>query len=315
MVQCRRCRMSAPPSTRSGSAPWRAASAATAAAGLIPGAQLVVGRSHGVAFEHAAGVARRRRPRSAASRRRVAHLLHDEADRQRRRHGPGRARRPAARRAGRRADPGLRAPARRRRRDGSPVPAAAARDRAGPDAPHGRAGLRLPRRRPGRAGAGRGRLPRRGPAAGRARRAPGRAARWSTSPARTWHYSHATEVLGRLVEVATGLRLGEALRALVLGPLGMADTGFLLPERDRARVAEPLPQPPGARPRFFDPCVPAPPRERGRRPRVDGRRLRALLPDAARPRHARRRAGARPGRRGADDGRPPRARRDRAARR
>ncbi|WP_237478947.1 serine hydrolase domain-containing protein [Lichenibacterium dinghuense] len=75
-------------------------------------------------------------------------------------------------------------------------------------------------------------------------------------PGKLWHYSHATEVLGRTVEVATGLGLGAALRALVLDPLGMADTGFLLPERDRARVAEPLPQPPGARPRFFDPCIP-----------------------------------------------------------
>ena len=75
-------------------------------------------------------------------------------------------------------------------------------------------------------------------------------------PGTVWHYSHATEVLGRVVEIATGRSLGDALRDLVLDPLAMTDTGFLLPERDRFRVAQPLPQPPGARPRFFDPCLP-----------------------------------------------------------
>ncbi len=75
-------------------------------------------------------------------------------------------------------------------------------------------------------------------------------------PRTVWHYSHATEVLGRIVEVVTGQELGAALRRLVLAPLGMSDTGFALPEAHRNRVAEPLPQPPGARPHFFNPCAP-----------------------------------------------------------
>ena len=74
-------------------------------------------------------------------------------------------------------------------------------------------------------------------------------------PGTVWHYSHATEVLGRVLEVLTGQTLGEALRSLLFEPLGMVDTGFLLPAAQRGRVAEPLPQPPGARPRFFDPCT------------------------------------------------------------
>ena len=75
-------------------------------------------------------------------------------------------------------------------------------------------------------------------------------------PGTVWHYSHATEVLGRIVEVVTGQDLGTALRELVFSPLGMKTTGFVLPAAHRGRVAEPLAQPPGARPRFFDPCSP-----------------------------------------------------------
>jgi len=75
-------------------------------------------------------------------------------------------------------------------------------------------------------------------------------------PGTVWHYSHATEVLGRILEVIVGRDLGTVLRELLLSPLGMDATGFVLPEGRRSSVAEPLPQPPGARPRFFDPCVP-----------------------------------------------------------
>jgi CubicO group peptidase (beta-lactamase class C family) len=74
-------------------------------------------------------------------------------------------------------------------------------------------------------------------------------------PGTVWHYSHATEVLGRILEVIVGRDLGTALRELLLSPLGMDETGFVLPEQHRGRVAEPLPHQPGARPRFFDPCA------------------------------------------------------------
>jgi CubicO group peptidase (beta-lactamase class C family) len=74
-------------------------------------------------------------------------------------------------------------------------------------------------------------------------------------PGTVWHYSHATEVLGRVLEVVVGRDLGTVLRELIFAPLGMDETGFVLPQAQRGRIAEPLPQPPGARPRFFDPTV------------------------------------------------------------
>ena len=45
-------------------------------------------------------------------------------------------------------------------------------------------------------------------------------------PGSEWNYSIATDVLGRLVEVISGQPFHEFLAARVLGPLGMADTGF-----------------------------------------------------------------------------------------
>jgi CubicO group peptidase (beta-lactamase class C family) len=45
-------------------------------------------------------------------------------------------------------------------------------------------------------------------------------------PGAEWNYSVATDVLGRLVEVASGMSLDEFFRTRVFEPLGMADTGF-----------------------------------------------------------------------------------------
>ena len=45
-------------------------------------------------------------------------------------------------------------------------------------------------------------------------------------PGTEWNYSVATDVVGRVVEVASGLPLDEFLEARVLGPLGMRETGF-----------------------------------------------------------------------------------------
>jgi CubicO group peptidase (beta-lactamase class C family) len=45
-------------------------------------------------------------------------------------------------------------------------------------------------------------------------------------PGAEWNYSVATDVLGRLVEVVAGRSLDEFLRAEILEPLGMVDTGF-----------------------------------------------------------------------------------------
>jgi len=49
-------------------------------------------------------------------------------------------------------------------------------------------------------------------------------------------YSAASTVLGRLVEVASGMRFDDFLQARVLGPLGMADTGFWVEPEDRDRL-------------------------------------------------------------------------------
>ena len=50
---------------------------------------------------------------------------------------------------------------------------------------------------------------------------------------------------GRLIEVLTGKKLGEAVAERVLQPLGMVDTGFQVPAAKVARAAQPGPRPNG----------------------------------------------------------------------
>jgi CubicO group peptidase (beta-lactamase class C family) len=57
-------------------------------------------------------------------------------------------------------------------------------------------------------------------------------------PGTRWEYSRSTDVLGRLVEVISGQSLGEFLSARILQPLGMADSGFSVPEAQQGRIAE-----------------------------------------------------------------------------
>ena len=59
-------------------------------------------------------------------------------------------------------------------------------------------------------------------------------------PGARWEYSRSTDVLGRLVEVISGQTLGAFLQQRILGPLGMVDTAFSVPERDHGRIAEPF---------------------------------------------------------------------------
>jgi CubicO group peptidase (beta-lactamase class C family) len=56
-------------------------------------------------------------------------------------------------------------------------------------------------------------------------------------PGTRWEYSRSTDVLGRLIEVVSGQTLGVFLAERVTGPLGMADTGFHVPQRDHGRLA------------------------------------------------------------------------------
>jgi CubicO group peptidase (beta-lactamase class C family) len=52
-------------------------------------------------------------------------------------------------------------------------------------------------------------------------------------PGASWEYSVATDVLARLVEVTSGQRFDAFIQSRILGPLGMADTGFVVSDRNR----------------------------------------------------------------------------------
>ena len=73
-------------------------------------------------------------------------------------------------------------------------------------------------------------------------------------PGTTWEYSLASDVLGRVVEAASGKRLGTFLGERVFTPLRMTDTAFWAPETKRGRVAEPFDKDPiaGAAIRLID---------------------------------------------------------------
>lgn len=57
-------------------------------------------------------------------------------------------------------------------------------------------------------------------------------------PGTTWHYSVADDVLGRLVEVVSGLPFDEFLERRIFEPLEMADTGFWVPPSKQSRFAQ-----------------------------------------------------------------------------
>jgi CubicO group peptidase (beta-lactamase class C family) len=57
-------------------------------------------------------------------------------------------------------------------------------------------------------------------------------------PGAAWHYSHSTDVIGRIIEVISGQTLGAFLRERLFAPLGMSDTGFFAPADKHERLAE-----------------------------------------------------------------------------
>ena len=59
-------------------------------------------------------------------------------------------------------------------------------------------------------------------------------------PGTTWHYSLATDVLGRVVEAASGKRLGDFLEERLFAPLRMVDSGFWVASAKMPRVAQTL---------------------------------------------------------------------------
>ena len=55
-------------------------------------------------------------------------------------------------------------------------------------------------------------------------------------PGEGWEYSVATDVLGRLVEVASGQGFDAFIKARIFDPLGMVDTGFFVPPEKHDRL-------------------------------------------------------------------------------
>ncbi len=55
-------------------------------------------------------------------------------------------------------------------------------------------------------------------------------------PGENWEYSVATDVLGRLVEVASGESFDAFIKARIFDPLGMVDTGFYAPPEKHDRL-------------------------------------------------------------------------------
>ena len=60
-------------------------------------------------------------------------------------------------------------------------------------------------------------------------------------PGTTWEYSHSTDVLGRVVEVASGQTLDVFLAKHIFEPLKMVDTAFQVPPAKQDRIAQPMP--------------------------------------------------------------------------
>jgi len=56
-------------------------------------------------------------------------------------------------------------------------------------------------------------------------------------PGTRWFYSTSTDICGRLVEIISGQRFDEYLQRAVFGPVGMVDTGFMVPDTKIDRFA------------------------------------------------------------------------------
>jgi CubicO group peptidase (beta-lactamase class C family) len=60
-------------------------------------------------------------------------------------------------------------------------------------------------------------------------------------PGTVWEYSLASDMLGRVVEAASGKRLSDFLGERLFKPLAMNDSGFWVPSDKLGRLAQPLP--------------------------------------------------------------------------
>jgi len=76
-------------------------------------------------------------------------------------------------------------------------------------------------------------------------------------PGTRFEYSRSADVLGRIVEVVSGMTLGQFFETRIFRPLGMVDSFFSVPADKVARVAHPMIEPAtGKRPNVTDPRQP-----------------------------------------------------------
>jgi CubicO group peptidase (beta-lactamase class C family) len=81
-------------------------------------------------------------------------------------------------------------------------------------------------------------------------------------PGMVWEYSRATDTLGRLVEVVSGMKLSEFFDQRIVKPLRMNDSGFYVPAEKQNRLAQAQPEGPNNEiPAMID--VTAPPKFEG----------------------------------------------------
>lgn len=59
-------------------------------------------------------------------------------------------------------------------------------------------------------------------------------------PGASWDYGRSTDLVGRVLEIVSGERLGEHLARRIFEPLGMMETGFRVPAAFADRVAQPF---------------------------------------------------------------------------
>jgi CubicO group peptidase (beta-lactamase class C family) len=71
-------------------------------------------------------------------------------------------------------------------------------------------------------------------------------------PGTHWNYGLSTDIVGRLVEILSGLRFDDYLAREVFGPLEMVDTGFFVPETSAPRFAACYQYRPGNTPKLMD---------------------------------------------------------------
>jgi len=77
-------------------------------------------------------------------------------------------------------------------------------------------------------------------------------------PGTRWDYGHSTDVLGRVIEVASGQSLYQFEKQRLLDPLGMTETAFFVADpAQRPRIAQPMPNNPlGPVAGIVDPTMP-----------------------------------------------------------